>query len=86
VFSDDDKKYLSTELIKEEPVREDYLAPGIELLGLSVVQRVCALCARQTAVCHLDSAMFFIDGEPQGTAKPTLSWNVFDPVHSGRLD
>lgn len=44
VFSDDNKKYLSTDLMRDEPVREDYLAPRIELLGLSTLQRVCAFC------------------------------------------
>ena len=33
VFSDDNKKYLSTDLIREEPVRDGYLAPDIELLS-----------------------------------------------------
>jgi len=32
VFPDDNKKYLSTDLMKEEPVRQHYLAPGVELL------------------------------------------------------
>jgi cysteine synthase A len=44
VFADDNKKYLSTDLMKEEPVRPDYLAPGIELLGLITVRRVCSFC------------------------------------------
>jgi cysteine synthase len=33
VFCDDNKKYLSTDLLREEPVRGDYLSPRIELLG-----------------------------------------------------
>jgi cysteine synthase A len=37
VFSDSNKKYLSTDLCKEEPVREDYLTPHVELLGCRVV-------------------------------------------------
>jgi cysteine synthase A len=32
VFSDDNKKYLSTDLLKEEPVKDNYLSAGIELL------------------------------------------------------
>ena len=44
VFPDDNKKYLSTDLLREETPREDYLAPDIELLGLETFQRDCAFC------------------------------------------
>lgn len=46
VFPDDNKKYLTTDLMREEPEREDYLAPKVELQGLSTLQRVCAFCER----------------------------------------
>jgi cysteine synthase A len=39
VFCDDNKKYLSTGLLREEPVREGYMTPEIELLDLRVVPR-----------------------------------------------
>ena len=32
VFADSNKKYLSTDLCSEEPERDDYLAPGVEIL------------------------------------------------------
>lgn len=35
VFPDDNKKYLSTDLMREEPVREGYVSPEIELIGLN---------------------------------------------------
>jgi cysteine synthase len=44
VFPDDNKKYLSTDLLREEPCKENYLAPAIELLGLETFQRDCAFC------------------------------------------
>jgi cysteine synthase A len=44
VFSDDNKKYLSTELLREEPVRADYLAPEVTLTGFDVFKRVCITC------------------------------------------
>lgn len=44
VFPDDNKKYLSTDLLREETCREDYLTPSIELLGLETLQRECAFC------------------------------------------
>ncbi len=39
VFPDDNKKYLSTALLGEEPVREGYLTPEIELLDLDLLPR-----------------------------------------------
>jgi cysteine synthase A len=44
VFPDDNKKYLSTDLLREEPRREGQLTPVIELLGLETFQRDCAFC------------------------------------------
>jgi cysteine synthase A len=35
IFCDDNKKYLSTDLLREEPVREGYLSPEIELLDFT---------------------------------------------------
>jgi cysteine synthase A len=46
VFPDSNKKYLSTDLIRDEPIQDDYLAPGVELKSLSALPRVCALCGR----------------------------------------
>ena len=37
VFCDCNKKYLSTDLCREEPVREDYLTPEVEFLGVRVL-------------------------------------------------
>jgi cysteine synthase len=44
VFPDDNKKYLSTDLLKEEPVEADYLSPDIELLSFRTFKRVCHTC------------------------------------------
>lgn len=33
VFADSNKKYLSTDLCRDEPVRDDYRAPGIEIVS-----------------------------------------------------
>lgn len=40
VFCDDNKKYLSTDLLKVEPLRDQYLAPHIELLDFRVLGRL----------------------------------------------
>ncbi|MFC2099857.1 PLP-dependent cysteine synthase family protein [Candidatus Bipolaricaulota bacterium] len=44
VFSDDNKKYLSTDLLKFEPVRDRYLSPKVELLAVRAFKRVCMTC------------------------------------------
>jgi cysteine synthase A len=44
VFPDDNKKYLSTALLQEEPLKSSYLSPEIELLGFEALPRVCYPC------------------------------------------
>ncbi|MBS1790636.1 MAG: cysteine synthase family protein [Acidobacteria bacterium] len=39
VFPDSNKKYLSTDLLREERARDGYLSPEIELNGLDVIRR-----------------------------------------------
>ena len=44
VFPDDNKKYLSTDLLKTEKWRVDYLAPEVDLLSFEALKRVCYTC------------------------------------------
>lgn len=44
VLPDDNKKYLSTDLLRSEPVGEGFLTPRVELLGFSAFKRVCHTC------------------------------------------
>jgi cysteine synthase len=44
VFPDSNKKYLSTDLLREEPVRDGYLSPEVVLEGYETIPRVCVLC------------------------------------------
>jgi cysteine synthase A len=44
VFCDDNKKYLSTDLCRDEPLRDDYLSPSVRLTGFDVYKRVCITC------------------------------------------
>ncbi len=44
VFSDSNKKYLSTDLLRPEPVKDGYLSPDIEIVGFRALARVCAMC------------------------------------------
>ena len=43
-FSDSNKKYLSTDLMHIEPIKEGYLSTDIELLNYSVYKRTCKAC------------------------------------------
>ena len=44
VLADDNKKYLSTDLLRDEPARDGYMSPAIELLGFRAFNRVCDIC------------------------------------------
>ena len=44
IFPDDSKKYLSTDLLKDEPVKDDFLSPHIKLTGIRAFKRVCYTC------------------------------------------
>ena len=45
VFSDDNKKYLSTDLFGDEPIRDDFLSPEVELLSYDTLRRSCRTCS-----------------------------------------
>jgi cysteine synthase len=49
VFSDDNKKYLSTDLMREEPVKPGFLSPQVELTGFQACKRVCMTCCDEEA-------------------------------------
>jgi cysteine synthase A len=53
VFPDSNKKYLSTDLLRQEPVRDGYLSPEVELLGYETVPRVCILCPSASQLGHV---------------------------------
>jgi cysteine synthase A len=44
VFPDDNKKYLTTDLLREEPAGKDYLSPDVTFLGYEALKRVCHTC------------------------------------------
>jgi len=44
VLSDCNKKYLSTDLMRDEPMRDDYQSKHVELTGFNVYKRVCDTC------------------------------------------
>jgi hypothetical protein len=44
VFPDDNKEYLSTDLLMKETVKPDFIFPHIELPGYSAFTRICHTC------------------------------------------
>ncbi len=38
IFPDDNKKYLSTELMKEQSIKSDYISKDVELIGFSAIK------------------------------------------------
>jgi cysteine synthase A len=44
VFSDDNKKYLTTDLVRDEPVKPEHLTPRVRLHSFRAVNRVCSVC------------------------------------------
>lgn len=44
VLPDSNKKYLSTDLLREEPVKDGFLAPDVQLSHFRALKRVCHTC------------------------------------------
>jgi cysteine synthase A len=44
VFADDNKKYLTTDLLRHEPVKPEYVSPELQLTGIRVLPRHCRAC------------------------------------------
>ena len=44
IFPDDNKKYLSTDLLRDEPVNDDFLSTDVELIRFNAFKRVCHTC------------------------------------------
>jgi cysteine synthase A len=44
IFSDDNKKYLSTGLMKSEPVKKDFVSTDVKLKSFRALKRSCLMC------------------------------------------
>jgi len=64
VFADDNKKYLSTDLLREEPVEDGYVTPGVKLLSYRSIRRSCHTCCDPSACGARPPAGFVVDDEP----------------------
>jgi cysteine synthase A len=58
VFSDDNKKYLSTDLLKKEPVKRDFLSKDVELVSYKAFKRVCHTCCKPDLCIAANNPVF----------------------------
>jgi len=63
VFADDNKKYLSTDLLHEEPVSDDYVSPGVTLLHYRSFRRDCHTCCDPDSCATVPPPGFVADDE-----------------------
>jgi cysteine synthase A len=60
VFCDSNKKYLSTDLLREEPVKPWHWAPRVQLLGFRATNRVCDACFDPSDPANAPAGFFAI--------------------------
>ena len=64
VLSDDNKKYLSTDLLREEPLKSEFLSPRVRLVRFRAFKRVCQTCCDpETCLAEYPEAMPCSDPE-----------------------
>jgi len=72
VFADSNKKYLSTDLMHDEPVRDTFLSPDVQLLGFGAFKRVCITCCEPSDCVMATLSDKTADGAP---APPCPAWH-----------
>lgn len=55
VLPDDNKKYLTTDLLKKEPVKKDFLSKDVELISYRAFKRVCHTCCDPTQCIEVNN-------------------------------
>jgi cysteine synthase len=63
IFSDDNKKYLSTGLMKTEPVKSGFLSPDIKLLSFKSFRRSCVMCCNPSECEAVSNPNFIIEAD-----------------------
>lgn len=58
VFPDDNKKYLSTDLLKKEPVKNGFISNDVELISYRAFKRVCHTCCDPTQCIEVNHPDF----------------------------
>lgn len=70
VFPDDNKKYLSTDLLRREPVKPEFLSPHVQLEWYDAFKRVCYTCCDPQA-CAQSTAL---PDAQMSLAMPACPW------------
>jgi cysteine synthase A len=55
LFPDDNKKYLSTDLLSDEPVKDGFLTPAVQLGEIRAIKRVCYTCCDPDECMHVST-------------------------------
>lgn len=63
VFADDNKKYLSTDLLNEEPVKDDFLSSDVKLIEFKSLKRTCYTCCDPSECVEVKNSKL-IENEP----------------------
>ena len=73
IFSDDNKKYLSTDLMQKQPVEDDFLTPCVELKKVRAFKRVCFTCC-DPKTCSVISSLGTLKEEilPECPGRPWI--------------
>ena len=71
VFPDDNKKYLSTDLLRDEPAKDGFASPHVTLLGFGAFKRVCRTCC-DPGECGMPDLIK--DADARGHAPPCPLW------------
>jgi cysteine synthase A len=58
VFPDDNKKYLSTDLLNKEPVKKDFISKDIKLVSYRSFKRVCHTCCNPSECVEVKNPSF----------------------------
>jgi cysteine synthase A len=61
VFPDDNKKYMTTDLLRDEPAGPDFLSPEVELLKFRAFKRVCHTCCDPVECIEAQASELFPD-------------------------
>lgn len=56
VFPDDNKKYLSTDLLSDEPTHDNLMSPDVKLIGFGAYKRVCHTCCEPSDCVQIQAA------------------------------
>jgi cysteine synthase A len=73
VFPDDNKKYLSTDLLRDEPVGEEFSSKDVELTGFRAFKRVCQTCC-DPVECTADLPPDFAASDRELPTCPRRQW------------